>query len=447
MREVELRVEDTRLDGLLYDDPADPAAGFDTLYLGLDRDPSGGITLKPVPLEKGGTSAFAALRIKVGGGESGVFFRLWTLAPDASALTLYRTALQVLRTMPAGLEAPALEATGGLLGNGASYAYADGKLGEAVWQGGDGTAERRYLETVALVSQQFRKVTDYAIDRTRWDLLVTYLPYPDEALHRWLGVLDPATPGHDPAQAARLRPYLDVALGHVDAFIGHMAERTRDKAVLAIGTDHGMQGVSRLFRPNAALAAAGLLTPDARGGADLSGTQAVYFRGNAGSVLINTVDRPGGIVTPAQEADVRRKVVAALKAVRDPQTGAPVVAAVIEPRAGQEPSLPPGALHLSMVPGYELSATVRGDVVGPMAPVGSHRVDPRHPFMHGGFVIAGPGVAVGVDLGLIRQIDVAPTLCALLGIGPPAQATGAILTRALARTLPPAAPARGPHAP
>jgi hypothetical protein len=242
--------------------------------------------------------------------------------------------------------------------------------------------------------------------------------------------------------AARLQPFMDEALRTVDGFIGALADRTRGTAVLAIGTDHGMQGVTRMFRPNVALAAAGLLKPDERGLADLSATHAVYFRGNAGSVLLNTVDRAGGIVTAAQEGEVRRRVVAALKAVRDPLTGKPVVLDVVAPAPGQEPALPAGALHLSLAPGYELTASLRGDVVGPMDPVGSHRVDPQRPFMHGAFVIAGPGVASGVNLGLVRQIDVAPTLCALLGIDPPAQATGAVLHKALARPLPVTVPVK-----
>jgi arylsulfatase A-like enzyme len=45
--------------------------------------------------------------------------------------------------------------------------------------------------------------------------------------------------------------------------------------------------------------------------------------------------------------------------------------------------------------------------------------------------VAGPGVARGADLGSIRQVDIAPTLCALLGIDPPAQAVGSVLQKAL----------------
>jgi len=122
----------------------------------------------------------------------------------------------------------------------------------------------------------------------------------------------------------------------------------------------------------------------------------------------------------------------ALKAVRDPLSGAAIVLDVLEPAPGQEPPLPPGALYLSLAPGYELSASGSGDVVAAIKPLGSHRIDPQRDAMLGAFAIAGPGVAAGVDLGRIRQIDVAPTLCALLGIDPPAQAQGVVLEKALA---------------
>jgi arylsulfatase A-like enzyme len=66
-----------------------------------------------------------------------------------------------------------------------------------------------------------------------------------------------------------------------------------------------------------------------------------------------------------------------------------------------------------------------------IAPRGEHFLDPEQPDMHAAFALAGPGVKEGADLGLIRQIDVAPTLCLLLGIEPPAQATGEVLRSAL----------------
>ena len=80
-----------------------------------------------------------------------------------------------------------------------------------------------------------------------------------------------------------------------------------------------------------------------------------------------------------------------------------------------------------------MSASVKGSVVEDVAPRGIHGLNPERAELQAGFVVAGPGVAAGVSLGPIRQIDVAPTLAALLGLDPPAQATGAVLTRALAR--------------
>ena len=69
-------------------------------------------------------------------------------------------------------------------------------------------------------------------------------------------------------------------------------------------------------------------------------------------------------------------------------------------------------------------------------PRGDHFLDPERPAMHAGFALAGSGVAEGAALGEVRQVDIAPTLCLLLGIEPPAQATGSVLTGALARRQP-----------
>ena len=85
-------------------------------------------------------------------------------------------------------------------------------------------------------------------------------------------------------------------------------------------------------------------------------------------------------------------------------------------------------------------------VVEDIAPRGIHGLDPQRPEMQAGFVVAGPGVAAGAALGAIRQIDVAPTLAALLGLDPPAQATGRVLTDALAKPPHPSLSPKGERA-
>jgi predicted AlkP superfamily phosphohydrolase/phosphomutase len=199
-----------------------------------------------------------------------------------------------------------------------------------------------------------------------------------------------------------------------------------------------MVGVNRVISPNVAFARAGLLTLDAAGAVVPAATRAIYGPGNF--VLINRTARQQGIVTPAEEPAVRRKVTEVLRALTDPETGRPVVADVLDPRTNTgDPRFggPTGGdLYLLPAPGYLVGKGLRGEPVGPLRPRGDHFLDPRRPSMKAGFTIAGPGVASGVSLGSIRQIDVAPTLAALLGIEPPAQATGRVLEDALARKAP-----------
>ena len=92
-----------------------------------------------------------------------------------------------------------------------------------------------------------------------------------------------------------------------------------------------------------------------------------------------------------------------------------------------------GDLYVALAPGYTASADLQGRVVEAIPPRGEHLLSPERPAMLASFVIAGPGISKGTDLGLVRQVDVAPTLGALLGIEAPAQAVGSPLCAALAR--------------
>jgi predicted AlkP superfamily phosphohydrolase/phosphomutase len=314
--------------------------------------------------------------------------------------------------------------------------YEQGRLGPQLSQGGDGTAEARFVETIALVTRQFARLDDFALQRTPWDLLVTYLPFPDEALHRWYGVLDPTLAGHDPEVARRLHPYLDRVLALIDAYVGQVVDRAGPDAIVAVASDHGMTSDNRYFKPNVVLARAGLLAFDAAGRVDLSRTQAVYFPGNSGYVVINRQGRPGGIVPPAAEEDVRRRVTAALTAFKDPATGRTLGVTVTDvraPQSGSKLGLNAGDLYVEVsAGGVALSARATGDALEARRPEGTHFQKPGERRLQGSFVIAGPGVMAGADLGVIEQVDIAPTLAALLGMDPLAHAVGKPLTAAMA---------------
>ncbi|HSB62264.1 MAG TPA: alkaline phosphatase family protein, partial [Vicinamibacteria bacterium] len=181
-RELELRVAGVAVSGLLVDDPDDPAPGFDTLLLALDKDGGKGVRLKPRP-PADSADAFAALTLPAEGGPIPVHFRLFSLAPDASGLLLYQSRAAPVTSSRERVGGAAQAATGSVVGNGAVKAYRAGALGRTIAAGGDGEAEARYLETAALVTRQFTRLTEFAARSTRWDVLVAYLPQPDEGLH------------------------------------------------------------------------------------------------------------------------------------------------------------------------------------------------------------------------------------------------------------------------
>ena len=440
-RGFELSVAGERIDGIVYDDPADPVQGFDTVALSADKRTGDAVLLKPRPLaDDDDASGFARLAIHTGRGDLALFFRLFALSKDASEVLLYRSEAGVIRSSRPLAEAAAFRITGGFTPNGGDDGYREGGFGPPLWERGDGTAERRYLETVHLVSRQFQRLFDFGLDRTRWDLLVAYSPYPDEVLHTWLGYLDPTLAGYDAELAARLKPFLDDALRVVDGYIGHVRERAGPGTIVAVGSDHGMVGVSRVVKLNVALERAGLVVLKPDGAIDLARSRALYFPGNSGYFLINRVSRPQGIVPPEEEEEVLRRLTAALVDIRDPATRQRVVTRVIDPLLWTgDPAIggPQGGdLYIDLAPGYATSAALKGKIVEPIPPKGEHMLSPQRPEMLASFAIAGPGVSAGADLGFIRQIDIAPTLSALLGIEPPAHAVGGPLCGALARSSP-----------
>jgi predicted AlkP superfamily phosphohydrolase/phosphomutase len=275
----------------------------------------------------------------------------------------------------------------------------------------------------------------WAMQSLPWDLLVTYTPYPDEAEHLWRGYLDPQLPGFRQDLADRLQPFLEEAYRSCDEFLGMLMGLRAADTVIALVSDHGVEGANKLVAINTALKRAGLLTLDGQGRVDLNKTKALYPALNNGYILINTADRKRGIVGPEGRAQVVSQIRRVLQEVRD--EGRQVVTGIFDSETEDEAmgigGEAGGDIYLDLLPGYNFDARLdASDLIVRREPYGAHNFNPSRMSMRTIMVLNGPGVAVGQRTGETRTIDLAPTLAKLLGIPAPRHASGRILVEALA---------------
>ena len=416
--------------------PGSPAAfqiGDSTLTF-TPGDHSGSVVGdgQPVILAPGGEFS-PPMRVRVGGRDGLVRVGLLDYTPSRRQATLmHGDVTQLVSTHPAARDALLAEA-GITFGESGSPHYQDGDFGKPIAEGGDGTAERRLVHVTLANQQYFDGVLRYAA-RQRWDLLVLYVPNMDVAGHALGGMLDPDTPGHDPALAARIWPfYEELFKACLDDYVAAMRRLLPD-ATIVMGADHGVEGNLRLWYPNTALRAAGLLATTASGQIDLARTQAVFLYSHGGGVFVNTTRYKDGVVAEADRARVKASARKVLLSARDPDTGEPLVRAVFDTDLDGE-ALGVGGevapdLYFDSTPGTAASAAAnRKELARPTSRIGlgAHGPFPSRKRLHGIFFAVGPGVRAGARPGLVRQVDAAPTVAHLLGIPPPAQATGRVL--------------------
>jgi hypothetical protein len=283
------------------------------------------------------------------------------------------------------------------------------------------------------MARQFMRGVEWAWTTQRPSLLLDYYPGIDEIDHSPIfGMLMPQVPGYDAARAARLREIRDRAWQLADLRLAHLRGLVAGDANAAVfvSGDHGMRPVWRAFRPNVALAAAGLLATDGDGRIDLARTRALSPNGYW--VNVNRTAWKGGIVPPAEESAVLDAAERALTAARGAD-GQPIVARLW--RVAGHDSLgiggPAGGdLYYDLADGYSYSAAPTGAVGADSRPGGAHGFPSVRPEMQTVLCAAGAGIAPR-RIGPARTIDVAPTVAEWLGVRPPAQAVGRSLLEAL----------------
>jgi len=442
--EITFTIGSTAFFGLLIDDPEDPQKGYDSLLVARARDGADVRTILKAGATGPGGELFWSRPIAVNSraGQSATsYLRLFDLKPDSGDFLLYHT-----RPARGAMSRPDLldganPTVNAFVGNGASLLYGEGELGKTLPNGGDGAAEARYLETALLVQDQLRESYRWALDNLPWDLFFAYTPYPDEAEHQWRGYLDSSLPGFRAELADRLRPLLERVYRSADELLGFLMERRPENTVMALVSDHGMEGVNKVVYVNRALRRGELIALDPQGRVDLSKTKVIYPAIDNGYLLINSTDRKNGIVAPAERAAVVRRARELLLALRD--DGRQVVTGIED---AQSEGAPPGIggdaggdLYLTLLPGYRPDAKLgAGEIVAAQEPHGVHGFNPLRESMRTIMVLDGPGVKAGLRLRDARLIDFAPTLAKLLDIPVPVDSSGSPLRDALAEHNEPA---------
>ena len=191
------------------------------------------------------------------------------------------------------------------------------------------------------------------------------------------------------------------------------AEGLATRTTVFVVSDHGFKQVFQEIQPNVALRAAGLIEV-AESKAVACDVWSVSEGGTAMIYLTNP--------DPGRREEVRgraREVLAALEGV----------ARVIEPAEYPALGYPRiedndqmADLVLVAKHGYHFTNAFEGPVLQPRpegAPLGAHGYLSDDPQMNATFIAWGYGIRSGARLGTIRNVDVAPTVAAVLGLALP----------------------------
>jgi predicted AlkP superfamily phosphohydrolase/phosphomutase len=370
------------------------------------------------------------LPIRVGDREGLVRLRLLSYDPAGGAYRIWHgLASQITSNRPERV--PDFVRTAGMIvGEEIVDDYRAGRFGPTIGDRGNGDAERWVEHLLTANHEYFARSLDFAANEP-WDLLVAYISSFDSGGHALVGMLDPSSSAHTPEHAARAWPALERLFDlTVDRFVADVRRRFPD-ATLIVVSDHGMEGADSLVLPNVILRKAGLLGITPQGDIDLARTQVLFMQSRGQMLFVNSSDWKGGIVAASDRARVKRAATAALLQARHPVTRVPAIRAVFDADLdGQALGIGgeiAGDLYFDPHPGFYTSGNVRGDaeiIRAPATGYGFHGSAPWRRKLHAIFYAVGAGVEPGRRLGLVRAIDIAPTVASLLGIPKPEHAEG-----------------------
>ena len=200
-------------------------------------------------------------------------------------------------------------------------------------------------------------------------------------------------------------PRLALADVHVGRIVDALEKAgIRKQTTIIVTSDHGFATITNVLYPNAVFRKAGLLETGATNQITKARVQLVS-EGGLGMIYLNN---------PATRDADQKRVIELLK-------GQPGVEDLLMPEQFAEYGLPlPTAnqgmadLVLVAADGYGISGVVKGDelvvAAGVQDNLGYHGYVGKNPKMNAAFIVSGPGIKRGAKIGLVNNIDVAPTI-------------------------------------
>ena len=222
-------------------------------------------------------------------------------------------------------------------------------------------------------------------------------------------------------------PQAFAAVEQIDALVGQVraaAEKSGGgRAVICVVSDHGFATTEKEIHLNAAFAEAGLIQVNERNQATAWRAFAYYPSGCAG-IMIKDND--------AKTRDEVREILKRLAAESGGGINRILEGPELEPLNG----FTGASFVVSVQPPHRLGGNLRGPVFVNGKVGGTHGYLPDMIEMDATFLLAGPGVPTGLNLGRIDMRDIAPTLAGLLGLELPT-AEGRDLLKTGAAAKPP----------
>ena len=267
-----------------------------------------------------------------------------------------------------------------------------------------GVLSQTELETFATRNIVWRdrmwtQAAAHIIEKHRPNLMMFHLLNLDSTQHRY---------GPRTHAAMTTMSLLDAQVAEIVAAVDRAGLTARTTFVVV--SDHGFKLVKRQIRLNAAFMKAGLLK--AQDGKVLQSDAYVVPEGGSAIVYLTVPDPTGELLARARKAI----------------TGVEGIDSVIEPADYARLGLPlptvnnqMGVLFVTPKEGYSFTAAVGEEVVvdATEGSLGAHGYPATDADLSALFIASGAGIRQGVTLGVIDNVDVAPTMAELLGLSLP----------------------------